>query len=73
MVSSQMSGSLGFALARGLIRGLVNRYPDPSPAECPTTPPDTLQGCDFGMRPEGVISSLVWCGRGTPTLREVRT
>ena len=25
-------GSLGFALAEGLIRGLINRYPDPSPA-----------------------------------------
>ena len=23
-------GSLGFALAKGLIRGLVDRYPDPS-------------------------------------------
>ena len=22
-------GSLGFALAKGLIRGLINRYPDP--------------------------------------------
>jgi len=24
-------GSLGFALAKGLIRGLINRYPNPSP------------------------------------------
>jgi hypothetical protein len=25
-------GPLGFALAKGLIRGLINRYPDPSSA-----------------------------------------
>ena len=24
-------GPLGFALAKGLIRGLINRYPNPSP------------------------------------------
>jgi len=24
-------GSLGFALAKGLIGGLINRYPNPSP------------------------------------------
>jgi len=27
---------MGFALAKGLIRGLVSRYPDPSPATTTT-------------------------------------
>ena len=31
MRTRERLGSLGFALAKGLIRGLVNRYPDPSP------------------------------------------
>ena len=29
-IQSRRLGCLGFALAKGLIRGLIDRYPDPS-------------------------------------------